>query len=79
MCSGVCEICHLFIGDSTVYKYGDEFYLKLEPKDLFGFYEIDNKISEFSARCKNASFMQGYLLEHGETFEAVETISCYFT
>lgn len=81
LCSGIFEICHLFIGNSTVYKYGDEFYLKLEPKDLVGFFEIDNKISEFSQRCKNTSFMQGYLLEHGEvfiSFEAVETISCYF-
>ncbi len=81
LCSGVGEISHIFIGESCVYKFKDEFYLRLEPSDMFGFYEIDNKISEFSERCKNSSFIDGYLMEYGEvfiSFEAVETLMYYF-
>ena len=48
LCNGVGEIRHLFIGNSSVYKYYDEFYLMLEGVDMFRFYEIDCKISEFA-------------------------------
>ncbi len=81
LCGGVGEIYHLFIGASLVYKYNDEYYLKLKPVDMFRFYEIDCKISEFGKRCINVSVLEGYLKEYGEVlipYEAVENISYYF-
>lgn len=82
LCTAAGEIYPLFIGSSRVYKHRDEFYIKLKPSDVFGFYEIDNKLSEFSSRCVRPELVAGYLEEHGETligFDAVEALQFYFS
>jgi len=82
MCNAASEISQIFIGKSMVYKCSDEFYMKLEPIDVFGFSEINNKISEFADRCRNASVTTGFLAEYGEVFipfDAVENLTYYFS
>mgnify|MGYP003293859568 CR=1 FL=1 len=82
LCSGVEEIYDLFFGKSTVYKYKDCFYLMLIPSDLFGFYETDNKLSEFSEKIDNPIASIGLLSEYGEIFiqdDAVDILTSYFS
>ena len=65
LCSGVSEISELYIGESRVFKYEDEFYLEIKPQDMFGFFEIENILSEFAEKVKKPAVMQGILNEHG--------------
>ncbi len=65
LCEGVSEINELYIGESKVTKHEDSFYLEIKPQDTFGFFEIENILSEFSEKVKKSSVMQGVLEEHG--------------
>lgn len=65
LCSGISEINELYLGESRVYKYKDSFYLELCPHDSFGFFEIENILSEFAAAVKRPAIIKGILNEHG--------------
>ncbi len=81
MCSGTGEIFDLFYGKSFVYKYKDKYYLALLPSDMFGYYEADNKLSEFAEKVPNPKGTMGFLREHGELLipsDAVDILSNYF-
>ena len=65
----------------SVFKYQGEFYLELVPIDSFGFFEIENILSEFSSKEKSAMAMQGVLNEHGQLLieaDAVRNIAANF-
>ena len=82
LCSGIEEIYNLFYGKSSVYKYKENFYLALLPSDLFGFYEADNKLSEFSEKIKNPLAAMGLLKEHGSVMiaeDAIDILASYFS
>lgn len=66
LCQGVAEICELYLGNSKLFKYKNSFYLEITPKDSFGFFEIENILSEFGDKIKKATLMQGILNEHAE-------------
>ncbi len=77
LCAGVSEISGLYLGESRLFKYNEEFYLEVKPRDAFGFFETENILSEFSEKVKNPSVMQGVLAEHGKAMikaDAVEVI-----
>lgn len=81
VCRGVAEIRELYLGTSKLWKYNGEFYLEMLPIDSFGFFEIENILSEFSEKNKQPMFMQGVLNEHGNSMidsEAVAIISRNF-
>lgn len=81
LCQGISEIHELYMGSSRVFKYQGEFYLELVPIDSFGFFEIENILSEFSRKEKNAATMQGVLNEHGQLLieaDAVRNIAANF-
>ncbi len=65
VCTGIAEIRELYMGTSRLTKYGGRFYLELTPIDSFGFFEIENILSEFAEKVKNPVTMQGMLNEHG--------------
>ncbi len=65
LCDGVSEINGFYIGESRLIKYDGSFYLEMKPQDTFGFFEIENILSEFAERVKKPSVMQGILDEHG--------------
>lgn len=79
--SGIKEIYSLFYGKSYVYKSEDTIYLVLIPLDLFGFYETDNKLSEFSVKVSNQTVVSGMLKEYATLLFgdfAIETLLQYF-
>ena len=81
LCAGTIEIFDLFYGKSSVHKYNNNYYLTLVPSDFFGFYETDNKLSEFSEKVKNPIAVTGMLREYGEVLisdDAVDILSSYF-
>lgn len=81
LCDAAEEIFELFYGKSIVYKYNENYYLALLPNDMFGFYETDNKLSEFSDKVKNPMAVLGMLSEHGLAMiptDAIDTLSRYF-
>ena len=52
-------------------------YLEIKPQDTFGFFEIENMLSEFAEREKKPSVMEGILNEHGTVMidkDAIEVI-----
>ena len=65
LCDGVAEINGFYIGESRLFKYDGSFYLEMKPQDTFGFFEIENILSEFSERVKKPVVTQGILDEHG--------------
>lgn len=75
LCCGVSEICELYLGGSRLYKYGGSFYLELRPIDSFGFFEIENILSEFAKKCDNPLMLQGVLTEHGTVMIGADAIS----
>ena len=82
LCNGVQEIYNLFFGKSSVYKYKNNYYLTLFPTDLFGFYETDNKLSEFSKKVTNPFGAIGLLREHADIMirdDAVDILTSYFS
>lgn len=81
LCNGAEEVYSLFFGKSSVYKYKDSFYLVLLPSDLFGFYEADNKLSEFGEKVKNPFATLGILKEYAKIMildDAIDILSSYF-
>jgi len=82
LCNGVEEIYNLFFGKSSVYKYKDNYYLTRFRSDLFGFYENDNKLSEFSEKVQNPIATIGLLSEHADIMireDAVDILTSYFS
>ncbi len=65
LCSGVREICEMYVGESCLTKYQGCFYLELKPRDSFGLFEIENQLSEFSVKENHPLLIQGVLNEHG--------------
>lgn len=65
LCDGVAEINGFYIGESRLFKYDGSFYLEMKPQDTFGFFEIENILSEFAERVKRPVVTQGILDEHG--------------
>lgn len=81
LCQGVAEIYELYMGRSRLFKYRGMFYLELLPIDAFGFFEIENILSEFSEKEKKPVMMQGVLGEHGKLMiarDAVRNIAVNF-
>ena len=75
LCDAVAEIKELYLGGSRLFKYKDEFYLELKPRDAFGLFEMENIISEFATKEKKPAILQGILNEHAELMIADEAIS----
>ena len=75
VCAGVAQIRELFIGASRLTKYNGRFYLELTPIDSFGFFEIENILSEFAEKSKNPALIQGVLNEHGLVMIESDVIS----
>ncbi len=65
LCDGVREIFEIYIGESRLIKYQGGFYLELVPRDAFGLFELENILSEFSAKVPEPLILQGILNEHG--------------
>lgn len=65
LCRAASELHGLYTGESRLFKYGGAFYLELLPRDSFGFFELENMLSEFAERVKKPFVMQGVLSEHG--------------
>lgn len=65
LCDGVREIFETYIGESRLIKYQGGFYLELLPRDTFGLFELENILSEFSAKMTAPLTLQGVLNEHG--------------
>ena len=65
LCDGVREIFEIYIGKSRLVKYQGGFYLELIPQDAFGLFELENILSEFSAKIPEPLTLQGVLNEHG--------------
>ncbi len=81
LCLGAKEVCEMFSGKSHVVKYMGEYFLELFPDDSFYLFRIDNVLSEFGRRIKDAVAIQGILAEHGEVMvedNALETIEKHF-
>lgn len=81
LCQGISEIHEIFMGSSRLTKYQGSFYLELLPIDTFGFFEIENILSEFSEKIKKPVVLQGVLNEHGQPMiecEAVQTLARNF-
>lgn len=81
LCQGIAEIHELYMGSSRLFKYQGEFYLELVPIDAFGFFEMENILSEFSRKEKSPVTMQGVLNEHGRLMieaDAVRNIAANF-
>lgn len=79
--SAIKEIYCLFYGKSFIYSVDEILYLVLFPADLFGFYEADNKLSEFSEKVLNQAIFLGMLNEYGKVLfndNAVETLLKHF-
>lgn len=62
------------MGGSRLFKYQGEFYLELMPLDTFGFFEIENILSEFAEKEKRSAAVQGVLNEHGQLMIAAEAV-----
>ncbi|MBR5155247.1 MAG: adaptor protein MecA [Clostridia bacterium] len=75
VCVGVGEIRELYMGKSRLIKYQDEFYLELIPLDSFGFFEMENILSEFAQKSKQPLTLQGVLNEHGKVLIAADAVS----
>ncbi len=78
LCAGIAEIKEIYFGKSRLFKYKNRFYLELLPIDAFGLFELENIISEFAIKIKEASVIQGTLNEYAEVMieaDAVEIIS----
>ena len=75
VCRGVAEIRELYMGTSRLTKYQGEFYLEMVPIDSFGFFEIENILSEFAEKNKRPLFMQGVLSEHGKVMIDADAVS----
>lgn len=65
LCDGVREIFETYIGESRLIKYQGGFYLELVPHDTVGLFEMENILSEFSAKIPEPLTLQGVLNEHG--------------
>ena len=75
LCDGVREIYELYLGESRLYKYNDRFYLELRPHDSFGFFELENILSEFGSRVKRSTVAKGILGEHGSVMIADDAVT----
>lgn len=81
VCKCMEQIKDIFSGRSSLYKYKDEFYLKIVPYDAMMFFEAENILTEYSKRVINPAIMEGILKEYGVAMikeDAFETILAYF-
>lgn len=81
LCAAGEVIGNIFEGASTLYKYGESFYLYLQPASSGCFAETEHILSEFSVKQEKGQFMLGYLNEHAEVLieeNAVDVILDYF-
>ncbi len=75
VCTGVAEIRELYMGKSRLFKYNDEFYLELIPLDSFGFFEMENILSEFAEKSKHPLTLQGVLNEYGKVMISTDAVA----
>ncbi len=75
VCLGVGEIRELYMGRSRLVKYNNEFYLELIPLDSFGFFEMENILSEFAEKIRQPLALQGMLNEHGKVLIASDAVA----
>lgn len=78
LCCGAAEINEMFMGGSRLFKYEEAFYLELKPVDSFGFFEIENALTEFGKKCANPSVLCGILSEHGQTMISADAVTVLF-
>ncbi len=78
LCAGAAEISELFIGGSRLYKYAESFFLELKPLDAFGFFEIENALTEFAEKCTNPQILRGILEEHGTEMIPADAVTVLF-
>ncbi len=75
VCTGVAEIRELYMGKSRLFKYNGEFYLELIPLDSFGFFEMENILSEFAEKSKHPLTLQGVLNEYGKVMISTDAVA----
>lgn len=80
VCNAAEEIYSIYSGESTLYKYNEEFYLHLIPAEV----EVSpvlNILTEFGECVKNCAYIHGRLNEYGETMiesSALKILQEYF-
>lgn len=78
LCAGAAEISELFIGGSRLYKYEGAFFLELKPLDAFGFFELENTLTEFAEKCTNPQILRGLLEERGTAMIPADAVTVLF-
>lgn len=84
VCSVSMRLMDIFIGDSTLYKYKNNYYLVMtrnctlenEPET------IDAILSEYARKVSHSSIQEGFLNEHGTVIienDALEILRGYFS
>lgn len=77
------EINTLYCGESSLYKYGNTYYLTLTRSNftVANTKLFDILLSEYGHKVKNSNFYEGYLNEHGTSIaegNAVQIVCKYF-
>jgi adapter protein MecA 1/2 len=77
------RISTIFAGDSSVYKYWDEYYLKISNTNIdpFELAKLDLLFGEYGDKIQNPNYFEGILCEHGEVFIenfGLEVLNTYF-
>lgn len=79
LCKLSKRISNIYIGESTVYKCKDSYYLLLTGSSSSS--QLETVMCEYSVQIGNVGFFEGYLNEYGEKIileNAIETLNCYF-
>ena len=66
VCAAARELCAVYVGDSSLYKLEDMFYLYLAPSDAVSLMEADMILPEFAHKMEHGQFVHGRLNEYGE-------------
>lgn len=81
VCHAADAISREFFGISTLYKFGDEYYMLLIPQDRLSMLEIEKVMLEFSDRQEKTLISHGRLNELAEVMikdNAVDVLAEYF-
>lgn len=81
LCNCVEIIKGNFVGESSLYKYNEKFYLWTAPYNIDEFLENESIFLEYSVKVKCSGTFRGTLREYGTEMikeNAVEIISGYF-
>lgn len=80
VCDAAEKIYDIYMGESTLYKYNEEFYLHLIPRNT-EISPVMSILAEFGECVKNCVYIHGRLNEYGETMienSALKILQEYF-